>query len=233
MNLEKLESFLCWAISLLINLIIFSFLSVYLFIQVNMPSPTPPLSLYVEEIPEVKDIKLSNTKGQAMQRLRAGEGIVKKGKESVSASPLEVLREKGDVQVPAETPKKEASLLQDIEQRIRGKEKEVEKEGLSGEDLGNIVAVVSPAGIGLSGSGRATIYVPPFPKIISDEPLSPLKVKIWVEPSGVVSMVQIVQRSGSPFIDQKMLEFVKGIRFEPIRERVIQTGIITFRFKGG
>ncbi|MFN3599249.1 MAG: energy transducer TonB [Aquificaceae bacterium] len=231
--MEKLENFLYWAISARLNLIIFSFLSTYLFIKVHIPNSSPPLNLYMEEVPKIEEIKLESGKNQVLQKPKAGEGVVKKGKESVNASPLEVVREKGDVQVPAETPKKEASLLQDIEQRIRGKEKEVEKEGLSGEDLGNIVAVVSPTGIGLSGFGRATVYVPTFPKIISDEPLSPLKVKIWVEPSGIVSRVQIIQRSGSPSTDQKMLEFVRGIRFEPIGEKVIQTGIITFRFKGG
>ena len=96
-----------------------------------------------------------------------------------------------------------------------------------------MVAVVSSSGIGLSGSGRPAVYIPPLPKVASDEPLSVLKIRIWVEPSGVVSKAQIVQRSGSPQVDQKMLNFVKGIRFESIRDNIIQTGIISFRFKVG
>ncbi|MDW8096341.1 MAG: energy transducer TonB, partial [Aquificaceae bacterium] len=64
-------------------------------------------------------------------------------------------------------------------------------------------------------------------------PLSVFKVRIWVEPSGVVSKVQIVQRSGSPQVDQRMVEFVRNIKFEPIKENIVQTGVITFRFKGG
>lgn len=146
---------------------------------------------------------------------------------------MEVKREVGDIQVPAGTPKEDVSILREIEQRIKGREKEVEKEGVRGVDLGDIVAVVSPSGVGISSSGRATVYVPPFPSIYSDEPLSPLKLRIWVEPSGVVSKVQVIQKSGSPQVDQKMIEFVKGIRFEAIGERVVQTGIITLRFKGG
>ncbi|MFN3947404.1 MAG: energy transducer TonB [Aquificaceae bacterium] len=233
MTIKNIEDLLYWLISLVLNLILFSLLSAYLFIKVHIPGPTQPLSLYVEEVPQIEEIRLTSGKSQALQKPKAGEGIVKKGKEKVDASPMEVLREKADVHVPAGEPKEETSILQEIEQRIKGREKEVEKEGSRGEDLGNIVAVVSPSGVGLSSSGRATLYVPPLPKIVSDEPLSPLKVRVWVEPSGVVSRVQIIQRSGSPSVDQRMLEFVKGIRFEPIREKVIQTGIITFRFKGG
>ena len=36
-------------------------------------------------------------------------------------------------------------------------------------ELGDIVAVVSPSGIGLSGSGRSAVYIPPLPKVVSDE----------------------------------------------------------------
>jgi len=112
---------------------------------------------------------------------------------------------------------------------------DLRNKGITGKEaeLGDMVAVVSSSGIGLSGSGRPAVYIPPLPKVASDEPLSVLKIRIWVEPSGVVSKAQIVQRSGSPQVDQKMLNFVKGIRFESIRDNIIQTGIISFRFKVG
>jgi len=60
-----------------------------------------------------------------------------------------------------------------------------------------------------------------------------LKIKVWVEPTGEISRLEVLQRSGVPEIDEKLIQFVKRIKFEPIRENVLQTGIIIFRFKGG
>lgn len=226
-----MESLLHLGISLVLNLILFTLLSFYLFVKVDISS-TPPLPVYLEELPQ-EEVKFASGKQPATLKAKSG-GIVKRGREKVEASPMQVEREKGDVQVPAGASKEEEpSLLQDIEQRIKGKQREISEEGSKGSELGNIVAIVSPSGVGLSGSGRSTTYIPPLPKIDSDEPLSVLKIRIWVEPSGAVSKAQIVQRSGSPQVDQKMLEFVRGIRFEAIRNNTVQTGIITFRFKGG
>ncbi len=231
---EKLENSLYWGVSLILNLIIFTLLSLYLSVKIELKNPPEPMEVYLQEIPELKEIKLTSGKSTPIVKQQAGEGIIKKDRHLVSSSPMEVSRSTGDLQVPAGKPKEEEpSLLQEIEQRVRGREREVEKEGVRSADIGNITAVVSPGGIGLSGGGRATVYIPPFPRISSDEPLSPLRVRVWIEPSGVVSRVQIIQKSGSPQIDQRMVEFVRGIRFEAIRENVIQTGVITFRFKGG
>ncbi len=235
MVIEKnIERLLYLASSLVLNLIIFTLLSLYLFVKVEIKQKATPMQVYLEEMERpVEEIRFVGGKGATQERPKAGEGIVKRGQGKMESSPMEVKREVGDIQVPAGTPKEDVSILREIEQKIKGREKEVEKEGVRGVDLGDIVAVVSPSGVGISSSGRATVYVPPFPRIYSDEPLSPLKLRIWVEPSGVVSKVQVIQKSGSPQVDQKMIEFVKGIRFEAIGERVVQTGIITFRFKGG
>ena len=46
----------------------------------------------------------------------------------MNTSPMQVNREEGEVQVPKGGPKEEPSLLKDIEQRIRGKQKDI-KEG--------------------------------------------------------------------------------------------------------
>ncbi|MFN3264447.1 MAG: energy transducer TonB [Aquificaceae bacterium] len=211
----------------------FTLLSLYLSVRIEVNSPTPPLQVYVEDMPLAKEIKLAGGRQGILHKPREGEGITKKGKDKAIASPVEVSREKGDIQVPAGTQKEEPSLLQEIEQKVRGREREVEREGVKSADIGSITAVVSPGGVGLSGGGRATVYTPPLPRISSDEPLSPLRVRVWIEPSGVVSRVQIIQKSGSTQVDQKMVEFVRGIRFEAIRENTVQTGIITFRFKGG
>ena len=235
MVIEKnIERLLYLASSLVLNLIIFTLLSLYLFVKVEIKQKATPMQVYLEEMERpVEEIRFAGGKGATQERPKAGEGIVKRGQGKMESSPMEVKREVGDTQVPAGIPKEDVSILREIEQRIKGREKEVENEGVRGVDLGDIVAVVSPSGVGISSSGRATVYVPPFPKIYSDEPLSPLKLRIWVEPSGVVSKVQVIQKSGSPQVDQKMIEFVKGIRFEAIGEKVVQTGIITFRFKGG
>ncbi len=230
---EKLENSLYWGVSLVLNLIIFTLLSLYLSVRIEVKNPTKPMEVYLQEMPEIKEVKLASGKGTPNLKQQTGEGIVRKDRHFVSSSPMEVSRSTGDIQVPVGRPKEEPSLLREIEQRVRGREREVEKEGVRSADIGDITAVVSPEGVGLSGGGRATVYIPPFPKISSDEPLSPLRVRIWIDPSGVVSRVQIIQKSGSSQVDQKMVEFVRGIRFEAIRENVVQTGVITFRFKGG
>ncbi|MCS6998527.1 MAG: energy transducer TonB [Aquificaceae bacterium] len=229
---EKIESLLHLGISLILNLLLFTLLSLYLSVKVNGYNPTP-LEVYLQETPQVEEVTFTKGSEQTPQKPKEGQALVRKGLDKGETSPLKVERKVGDVQVPAGIPKEEPSLLREIEQRIKGKEREVEREGTKAGELGDMVAILSPEGLGLSGSGRATLHTPPIPRIVSDEPLSPIKVRIWVEPSGFVSKAQIVQKSGSPQVDQKMLEFVKGIRFEPIKENVVQTGVITFRFKGG
>jgi len=229
---DRMENLLHLAVSLVLNLILFTLLSIYLFIKVDVPSK-PPLQVYVEDIPKAEEVKLATGRQTIVQKPKVGEGTVRRGREKMNTSPMQVNREEGEVQVPKGVPKEEPSLLKDIEQRIRGKQKDIKEEGTKVSELGDMVAVVSSSGIGLSGSGRPAVYIPPLPKVASDEPLSVLKIRIWVEPSGVVSKAQIVQRSGSPQVDQKMLNFVKGIRFESIRDNIIQTGIISFRFKVG
>lgn len=229
---ERIEGLLSLGVSLVLNLLLFTLLSLYLFVRVDLPS-SAPLQVYVEELPKIQEVEFARKEQTVAPKPKGGEGIVKRGKEKVSASPMQVDRDRGDVQVPKGVPKEEPSLLQDIEQRIKGRQKEVKEEGIRTSELGDMVALVSPSGIGLSGGGRLATYIPPLPKIASDEPLSVLKIRIWVEPSGVVSRAQIIQRSGSPRVDQMMLNFVKGIRFEPIKDNIVQTGIISFRFKGG
>lgn len=226
------EKALYLGISSLLNLIVFTLLSMYLFVSVNLIQPHKPLQVMLEESPKHKEVEFSRGRAETVQKTKTGEGFIKRGKDVVSSSPANVKIRAGDVQVPAGVPEDGPSLLEEIERKIRGKEKQAE-EGLKGKNLGDITAVVSSGGVGISGSGRATLYVPPFPKLVSDEPLSPIRVRVWVEPSGIVSRVEVLQKSGSPQVDAKILDFVKRIRFEPIREDVVQTGVITFRFRGG
>lgn len=229
---EKIEGMLRVGISVVINLILFTLLSLYLLVDTGGRAPTP-IKVYLEEVPKVEEVKYIRKNLSLKQSTKEGKTLAQKGKEERKASPMEVERETGDVRVPEGKSQEEPSLLKEIEQNIKGREKVVETKNAKSSELGEMVFTVSSEGIGLSKSGRATSYIPPLPKIISDEPLSPLRVRVWIEPSGVVSKVQIVQRSGSPQIDQKMVDFVKNIRFEPLKENILQTGVIIFRFKGG
>lgn len=232
---KPLESILYLTSSLLLNLIIFTLLSIYLLIKPYLVEPVQPLRVTLEEPPiHPKHMELRMQKEKTGVKPKGGEGTTtRKGKDLVSASPYAVESKEGDVALPSGKPQEEPSLLEDIEKRVRGRLKEVDREGSPSREIGEVTAVISSGGVGLSGSSRGAVYIPPFPKLYSDEPLSPMKIKVWVEPSGTVSKAQIVQRSGSPHVDQKMIEFIKQIRFEAIKESGVQTGIITFRFKGG
>jgi protein TonB len=94
--------------------------------------------------------------------------------------------------------------------------------------------VVSGSGVGFTKSAtRKILYIPPFPKFRATELPSTFQAKLWVEPSGKVSKVEVLKRSGVPEIDSALVQLLRGIKFEPIEGNIIQTGIITFRFKGG
>jgi len=143
---EKLENSLYWGVSLVLNLIIFTLLSLYLSVRIEVKNPTKPMEVYLQEMPEIKEVKLASGRGTPNLRQQTGEGIVRKDRHLVSSSPMEVSRSTGDLQVPAGRPKEEPSLLQEIEQRVRGREREIEKEGVRSADIGDITAVVSPGG---------------------------------------------------------------------------------------
>jgi protein TonB len=102
------------------------------------------------------------------------------------------------------------------------------------ESLGELSGVVSGSGVGFTKSAtRKILYIPPFPKFRATELPSTFQAKLWVEPSGKVSKVEVLKRSGVPEIDSALVQLLRGIKFEPIEGNIIQTGIITFRFKGG
>ncbi|MCX8076493.1 MAG: TonB family protein [Aquificaceae bacterium] len=230
---KRVENLLHLSISLVINLLLFTLLSLYLLVKVEMVALST-LEVEVRTMPQVEEVKFT-LKGKTVSTT-GGEGRKTSGNgtERLETAPMELNRDAGDVPVPAGPTKEEPSILKDIEQRLKGKSKDVEREGVRSADMGDMSAVVSSEGLRqISGGLRSAVYIPPFPRIVSEEPLSVFKVRIWVEPSGVVSKVQIVQRSGSPQVDQRMVEFVRNIKFEPIKENIVQTGVITFRFKGG
>jgi len=61
-----------------------------------------------------------------------------------------------------------------------------------------------------------------------------VKIKIWVEPSGMVREGTLIEiSSGYPDLDQTVIKALKGWRFAPLPSNVVQEtqwGIITFRF---
>jgi protein TonB len=151
---------------------------------------------------------------------------------SPSLPPVET--KSGDVPIaPQETA--EESILSEIERKVKNQKAEITqgKPNVS-ESFGELSGVVSGSGVDLAKSAtRKILYIPPFPKLRATELPSTFQAKLWVEPSGRVSKVEVLKRSGVPEIDSALVQFLRSIKFEPIEGNIIQTGIITFRFKGG
>ncbi|MGC8852360.1 MAG: energy transducer TonB family protein [Hydrogenobacter sp.] len=228
------EDIFYWLISLFVNLIIFTFLSYLLLLRINLKEETPPLNVSLETPKQItQEVKFSKG-SQAYQKPKEGKHTLAKGKNTVNTTPMVVSKDKKDVPLPSgrET-QEDVSILSQIEQKVKGR-KEIQEEGTKTKEIGEVSAVVSKGGVGFAGgSGRGILYAPPLPKLVSEELPSTLKVRVWVEPSGEVSRIEVLQRSGVPEIDQKMVEFVKRIKFEPIKENILQTGVLIFKFKGG
>ncbi|MEN3034235.1 MAG: energy transducer TonB [Aquificaceae bacterium] len=132
---------------------------------------------------------------------------------------------KPQIPLVSEEAPKEPSILGNIESKISSR--------LS-EDSGS----ASEKGTGAEGFGidlgeRKLVYKPPFPKLSSDEPLSSVVIKITVEPSGIVSKAQIIQRSGSAEVDRALINFCMSLKFAPINSGEVQTGTVSFKLRGG
>jgi protein TonB len=228
------EELFYWLISLFVNLLIFSFLSYLFLLKINIKEETPPLNVSLE-VPKQATQEVKFSKGRhAHLEPKEGKHTLAKGKHVANTTPMVIDRKQGDVEVPSgEETQEDVSVLSQIEQKVKGR-KETQEEGIKTKEIGEVSAVVSKEGVGFSGGkGRGILYAPPLPRLISEELPSTLKIKVWVEPTGEISRLEVLQRSGVPEIDEKLIQFVKRIKFEPIRENVLQTGIIIFRFKGG
>jgi protein TonB len=226
-----LEKGLYFLTALVINLILFTLLSAYLLFARLSHEVNRPITLLLEEIPrEEKVIFEKRTKrvGGTKENLKKDKG----GKPAPSLPPVET--KSGDVPIaPQETA--EESILSEIEKKVKNQKAEITqgKPNVS-ESFGELSGVVSGSGVGFTKSAtRKLLYVPPFPKLRATELPSTFQAKLWVEPSGSVSKVEVLKRSGVPEIDSALVQFLRSIKFEPIEGNIIQTGIITFRFKGG
>ncbi len=231
LRLIHYENILYWLTSLLINLILFTFMSLVFLIKGHWEVKANTLNLFIQE-PILTEFKTGGNRGKAASK---GEVPALKGRQRSLTSPIKA-GEHGDYEVPKakEEPSKDVSVLAEVEKEVKSRRRQAnESLQIGSKEVGSLTVVVGGEGVGLSSTGgRAVVHTPPIPKIVADEPPSPIRVRIWVEPSGVVSRVEILQRSGVPSVDRKILDFVKGVKFEPV-EGQVQTGILTFKFKGG
>jgi len=219
------EKSLYFLIALVINFILFGYLSLHLIakdLDIKLPRP---IEVFLEEGTSIEEVVIVKSKSSPKEESRAIQ----------SSIPVEA--KKGDVPLSPvkEDVQEEPSILSEIEKKIAsGKSESVQGGSKVGESIGEISAQVSQGGVGFfKESTRQIAYVPNFPKIITNELPSTLQVRVWIEPSGRVSKVEIIKRSGVPEVDQAIVGFVRGIRFEPIKDNIIQTGVMTFRFEGG
>ena len=75
------------------------------------------ISTELRNMVKAEEVKLATGRQTIAQKPKEGEGTVRRGREKMNTSPMQVNREEGEVQVPKGVPKEEPSLLKDIEQR--------------------------------------------------------------------------------------------------------------------
>jgi protein TonB len=226
-----LEKGLYFLTALVINLILFTLLSAYLLFARLSYEVNKPITLLLEEIPREEKVTFEK-RGQRVGGIK--ENLKKdKGVKPVSSLPP-VETKNGDIPIASKETTEE-SILSEIEKKVKNKKPEIiqSKPNVS-ESFGELSGVVSGSGVDLTKSAtRKILYIPPFPKLRATELPSTFQAKLWVEPSGRVAKVEVLKRSGVPEIDSALVQLLRGIKFEPIEGNIIQTGIITFRFKGG
>jgi protein TonB len=226
-----LEKGLYFLTALVINLILFTLLSTYLLFTRLSYEVSKPITLLLEEMPREEKVifgKRTQRAGGIKEKLGRDRG----GKPVPSLPP--VATKSGDVPI-ASKETTETSILSEIEKKVKSQKPEaIQGKPNVSESFGELSGVVSGSGVDLAkGATRKILYVPPFPQLRATELPSTFQAKLWVEPSGKVAKVEVLKRSGVPEIDSALVQFLRSIRFEPIEGNIIQTGIITFRFKGG
>jgi protein TonB len=232
-----LEKGLYFLTALVINLILFTLLSAYLLFTRLSYEVSRPITLLLEETPLLKEIPREEKVIFEKRTQRAG-GTKEKLERDKVVKPVpslpSVAAKSGDVPVASKETTEE-SILSEIEKKVKSQKAEATqgKPNVS-ESFGELSGVVSGSGVDLTKSAtRKILYIPPFPKLRATELPSTFQAKLWVEPSGRVAKVEVLKRSGVPEIDSALVQLLRGIKFEPIEGNIIQTGIITFRFKGG
>ncbi len=226
---DALEELLYWAVSVLVNLILFSLLTSVFIVKVEEVPDIYPLRV---EIVEVKKKEEKKAKSVTQVRSEAKRTVAKKEtpkeKKKIAGTGVSKAHTKGDVKVPEE---EDVSVLAEIQRKVEMRLKEQKRP--KKKEVGTISAVVKGGQVKIKGGTRRIVYTPPLPELVTTEFPSAVRVRIWVSPEGKVVRAVLVQRSGSANIDSVLLSFVRGIRFERVEEKEVQVGEITFSFQGG
>ncbi|MGC9007220.1 MAG: TonB family protein [Sulfurihydrogenibium sp.] len=94
-----------------------------------------------------------------------------------------------------------------------------------GESLSKIDSSVNG-----TASSRSVIYKPPPPKIVTSETLPAVKVKIWINPDGSVSKVELLTTTGDPQANATIISYMKRWKFNKISSNEIQWAVVTIKF---
>ena len=227
---SALEEFLYWTISFLINLILFSLLTTVFIVKVKEIPEIYPLRVEIKELKVKKPKKpRSVVKAKSTAKRTVAKKVEGSAKKRKAGATVSSALEKGDVKVPVQK-EEDVSVLAELERKIESRLKKKEKVK---KEVGSISAVVTGKEVRIKGGTRRIVYTPPVPELISTEFPSGVRIRIWVAPDGRVVKALLLQRSGSVNIDNTLLSFVRGIRFEEVQEQEVQVGEITFSFRGG
>ncbi len=225
------EEALYWIISILINLIMFSLLTTVFIVKVQEVPEIYPLRV---EIRELKVEKPQRNKSVVEARSEAKRTVSKarpKGgaQKRQAGATITQAHSKGDVKVPVQE-EEDVSVLAELQKKI---ESRLKKKQQVKKQVGALSAVVTGKEVKIKGGSRSIVYIPPAPDLISSEFPSAVRVRIWVAPDGRVVKAILLQRSGNVNIDNTLLAYVRGIKFERVEDEEVQVGEITFSFRGG
>ncbi len=225
------EEFLYWIISALINLVLLSFLSTVFIVKVREVPEIYPLRVEIKEIVVKKPKKKrSIVKARSVAKKTVGRTIKGSAKKRKAGATVSKAHKKGDVKVPVQE-EEDVSVLAELQKKIESRLKKKKKE--SKKEVGVLSAVLTKGEVKIKGGTRDIVYTPPVPELIASEFPGAVRVRIWVSPDGRVIKAILLQRSGNVNIDSTLLSYVRGIRFEKVRDEEVQVGEITFRFQGG
>ena len=246
------EEALYLLISVVINLILFTFLAGVFIVKVQDIPQVEPIKVVFKEELGAKGKVVSKSKS-VKKAVKPVKKVVKKdsgkhskrsatkpkkhshGKDKASSVAVSETHEKGDVKLPVKKKQEEdVSILASLEEKVRKKVAEGNVRTVpQKKEIGNISAVLGSGGVKFHTGSRKIVSIPPTPELVTKEFPSVVKIKIWVSPSGKVVKSIIVQRSGDVKIDTTLMNYVRRIRFESIDGGDTQVGVISFTFRGG
>jgi len=202
-------------ISAIVNLILFTWLSMVLYqttkITISLAEKKlPPLAVIITEPPPVRKVAVQ-TQSERESALKA----------SVQTQPSV---KKAQKTKPKTEEKPKPSLLETLLPEV---EKELQNEPRVVQTSATVKLSSQNADLGFK---RKVIYAPPVEPIEVEYPPSPAVVKITVLPDGRVVSAVFVKRSGNAKVDEAILNFLKNIRFEPIKSKEVQEITVRIEF---